>query len=72
MSNGTGAWLGSASHSSRTPKFVGGPSLHTPRRIEALVHVVVMAYLVFSIFERMSGAPGPGRRQTKAPLPGKK
>jgi hypothetical protein len=36
----------------KDPKVVDGIFLHTPRRIEALAYVIVMACLVFSVFQR--------------------
>ena len=36
----------------KDPMFVDALYLHTPRRIEALSYVLVMACLIYSIFER--------------------
>jgi hypothetical protein len=36
----------------KDPLFIDAIFLHTPRRIEALSYVLVMACLVYSIFER--------------------
>lgn len=51
--------------------IVDGLYLHTPRRIEALAYVIVMACLVFSVFERRVRAALAAVKQ-KILLPGKR
>jgi transposase len=55
----------------KDPKFVDGLYLHTPRRLEALAYVIVMACLVFSVFERRVRLALAAAKQ-KILLPGKK
>lgn len=55
----------------KNPKFVDGLYLHTPRRLEALAYVIVMACLVFSVFERRVRMALAAAKQ-KILLPGKK
>ncbi len=55
----------------KDPKFVDGLYLHTPRRLEALAYVIVMACLVFSVFERRVRLALAAAKQ-RILLPGKK
>ena len=55
----------------KNPAFVDGFYLHTAKRIEALAYVIVMACLVFSVFERrVRAALATAKR--KILLPGKR
>lgn len=55
----------------KDPMFVDALYLHTPRRIEALSYVLVMACLIYSIFERRVRRSLADRRET-IDLPGKR
>lgn len=55
----------------KDPVFIDGLYLHTPRRIEALAYVFVMACLLYSVFERRARLRLQADRQ-KILLPGKR
>lgn len=55
----------------KDPVFIDGLYLHTPRRIEALAYVFVMACLVYSVFERRVRRQLQAQRQ-RILLPGKR